>query len=700
MATYRLTSPDGQTYDVTAPDGASEDAVLNYAKAMFKRTPEKPKVAAWNPSSPTEGMSGLDTVAAGMGKRMTDWGRAAGQMLGVADQSAVDEARKLDAPLMDTFGGKAGAVGADLLSAVIPGTNTVKGAAIVSGALGALTPTEEGGWEGFKSRMKNIGVDAALGGGSTWALKGATEALKARLAAKEAGAAQAMTANAARDAAIAEGKAAGYVAPPSISGGGAVSKALEGLSGKQKTNQASAIKNQPVTERLARSAVGLDENAALSPEVLQGIRSEAYKAGYEPVSAIGVVNTDAAYKAALDKISEKYVGAAKDFPGAASDSVRGFIDGASKKTIPARTEWVDDAGQVVSGFVEPKAPKMRNLLDEIKQAGGISTGEVGELNTASLHKNYPGLLRKNGGMSADGVLEWMKSNGWISEATARAAEDMPGGAQEVAKDMLRSAIAREQVIHPRQYEAWAMYSQDAKDALAAGMKKQTIPAQEIGGLRVQSFDAGNGLKMSQILRDEASAAFRAGDPALSKAKREAAKAIEDQIERHLASMGDGAGAKDALANFRKARELMAKTHSVEKALVAGTNQVDARELARQLAKGKPLSGDLATIAKFSQATKGSGLTSSITGIPEAGHSVSFSPLDFFTAGIGTQAPAMLALPVGRAAARAAILSGPAQGAIKPSYGPGMLARRGPQVLSEAERWRLGLLAPALYGSQQ
>lgn len=539
MATYRLTSPDGQTYEVNAPDGATEDAVMRYAQTMFKRTSDKPKAANWKPSDPTEGMSGFDTVAAGMGKRMTDWGRAAGQMLGVTPQASIDEARKLDAPLMDTTGGQVGAIGADLLSAAIPGTQTVKGAALVSGALGALKPTVEG-----ESRLTNTLADAALGGVGTAALKYGAKAAQASLAAREAQSAAQQAANAPRDMAIAAGKDAGYVAPPSLSGGGALSRALEGLSGKQKTNQSAAIKNQPVTEKLARQAVGLAEDAPLSPQVLQGIRNEAYQAGYEPIKAAGSIAADTTYEKALDGIAKQYTGASNSFPGAI------------KSEIPA----------LVESFKVPK------------------------------------------------------------------------------------------------------------------------------------FDAGDAIAATKILREEATAAYRAGDTGLSKAKREISNALEGQIERHLTGMGkDG---QEALAQFRAARELMAKTHSVEKSLVPGTNQVDARELGKQLAKGKPLSSELRTIGAFSQATKGSGLTSSITGIPEAGHSVSFSPLDFFTAGIGTQAPAMMALPVGRAAARGAILSGPMQRAMSPSYGPGMLAKGAPKALSEADRWRLGLLAPALYGGQQ
>lgn len=109
---------------------------------------------------PTEGMSGAEKFAAGIGKRMTDWGQAAGQMVGLVDQKTVDETKHLDAPLMNTFGGQAGAVAADLLSAVLPGANTVKGATLISAGLGALTPTATG-----ESRANNTAISGALGYG-------------------------------------------------------------------------------------------------------------------------------------------------------------------------------------------------------------------------------------------------------------------------------------------------------------------------------------------------------------------------------------------------------------------------------------------------------------------------------------------------------------------------------------------------------
>lgn len=44
MATYEITSPNGQTYEVTAPDNASESAVLSYVKTQFAKetSPQAP----------------------------------------------------------------------------------------------------------------------------------------------------------------------------------------------------------------------------------------------------------------------------------------------------------------------------------------------------------------------------------------------------------------------------------------------------------------------------------------------------------------------------------------------------------------------------------------------------------------------------------------------------------------------------------
>lgn len=114
----------------------------------------------------------------------------------------------------------------------------------------------------------------------------------------------------------------------------------------------------------------------------------------------------------------------------------------------------------------------------------------------------------------------------------------------------------------------------------------------VDGLRVRRLDSGDGIRMAQILRDNAGRAFASGDTALGRANRAAADAVEAQIER-------GARVQpQVMDNFREARRLMARTHTVEEAIPVGSGDVSARKLAAALQKGAPLTGELRTVAEF------------------------------------------------------------------------------------------------------
>lgn len=129
------------------------------------------------PPDPTEGMSGTEKFLAGAGKAFTDIGRGTGQIvrsilpkgvsdtLGLPTQADIDEARRLDAPLMKTGAGTAGAITGGVATALptvlIPGANTVTGAALTGSVMGALQPTTED-----ESRAKNALVGGLLGGGT------------------------------------------------------------------------------------------------------------------------------------------------------------------------------------------------------------------------------------------------------------------------------------------------------------------------------------------------------------------------------------------------------------------------------------------------------------------------------------------------------------------------------------------------------
>lgn len=247
-----------------------------------------------------------------------------------------------------------------------------------------------------------------------------------------------------RDVTLQTAQKQGYVVPPSTTNPSMLNRVLESIGGKDGTAQDAALRNMEVTNTLARRAVGLTDDTAITPEALSAVRAGA-SAPYNAVRAAGEIASDSKLADDLAAITEKYRGAAKDFPGL------------------ARTDILD----IVESVNQPK------------------------------------------------------------------------------------------------------------------------------------FSADSGLDAISILRDKADAAFRGGDKGLGKAYREVSKAIEDVIERNLSGRGE-AGA-ELLKQFREARQLIAKTYSVEKALNASTGNVNAAKLGSQLARGAPLSGDLATAGRFGQA---------------------------------------------------------------------------------------------------
>ncbi len=205
-----------------------------------------------------------------------------------------------------------------------------------------------------------------------------------------------------------------------------------------------------------------------------------------------------------------------------------------------------------------------------------------------------------------------------------------------------------------------------------------ITGKGAGGLQVGSFDAGIGVKKVQLLRDQASEAFSKGDKELGKAMRAAAGAIEDQLERHIASFGAGAEARELLRQFREGRKLLAKSYTVEKSLTAGSNAVDARRLAADKRKGKPLEGELDLIAKFASSfPKAAQPAAQVQGAGVSALNAGLATLLGSGGAIAGGVPGALAagIPfVARPAARAYSLSKGSQNALRDLYELGLAER--------------------------
>ncbi len=149
--------------------------------------------------------------------------------------------------------------------------------------------------------------------------------------------------------------------------------------------------------------------------------------------------------------------------------------------------------------------------------------------------------------------------------------------------------------------------------------------------------------------------------ALGRVQVGAQNALEDLLERRLAQAGD----EGALEVFRRARQLIAKSYTVEKALEESTGKVVASKIGREFMKGRPLTGELATIGKTAEAFPKAvqNVNSSMPGL---------SPLDamFGTgAAVASGNPLPAALPLARPLIRSGLLSSPYQKAMvkSPSY---------------------------------
>ena len=285
-----------------------------------------------------------------------------------------------------------------------------------------------------------------LGIAATMAIPGAMEKYsQSKVAALQADKVRNMT----RDQTLKAATDEGYVVTP-----GSVTPSVqnvlgERIAGKQRLQEAASVRNQQVTDRLARRALGVADDVQLTPDEMKKIRAAEFDKGYKPVAQIGAVQTDKTFADALDDVVSKFTGKAKSFPGAAPDEVGNLV------------------------------------------------------------KNY----------------------------------------------------------------------------------------------KVSGFDSADALDATRTLREQARGNFTKGDNALGKAQIAISNALEDQIERSLVAMNNP-NAAEILKQFRDSRTRMAVSHTIEDALHVGTGGVDARKLARDVQKGKLLTGELEIAAKFANSFKG------------------------------------------------------------------------------------------------
>lgn len=212
----------------------------------------------------------------------------------------------------------------------------------------------------------------------------------------------------------------------------------------------------------------------------------------------------------------------------------------------------------------------------------------------------------------------------------------------------------------------------------------------IDSLRSPSFDASAAVAQLRNVREMSDEAFSQGNRRVGRSLREGAEALESAIEAHLQQTG----APQALQEFQDARRLIAQTYSIEKALNPTTGTVDARKLAAQVNKGRPMTGPMRDAADFAaRFPKAAQPVEAMGSLPQT------NPLDWGAMGVSsavTGNPLMMAGVLARPAARSLVLSAPVQNRlVQGAAAPNRLAA----LLNDPRVVQMGYRAAPVLGAQ-
>ena len=310
--------------------------------------------------------------------------------------------------------------------------------------------------------------------------------------------------------------------------------------------------------------------------------------------------------------------------------------------FPIAGEMVSKAANALRGT--KLSPQMENAVLEARQAG------------------YTVPPTQAGGGMVNRLLEGMAGKAsTLQEASVRN--------QEVTNKLATKSLGlpEDTVLTPEVLSTIRDDAGMAYEALKALPKKPAVLADStMNRVAVAEINPAKLVEDLKIARKDAEGYYNAyarsahpEDLATAKAFKSKATEIENTLENYAKEMG-----QDKLVPaLRDARQLIAKTYTVENAMNKTTGTIDAKEFAKRLQKGKPMSEELEQIGKFAQAFPKAAQKPEIIG-----GTIGISPLDYTVAGLTggasllggndkeTTSAATLAALLARPVARKAVLS--------------------------------------------
>lgn len=354
---------------------------------------------------------------------------------------------------------------------------------------------------------------------------------------------------------------------------------------------------------------------------------------------------------------------------AASSPVRQAVAGSAAGGASgiAREAGVGQTGQAIAGLVAggAVAPKaIGTKKPEFVTPPGHSRGVAKILEGIAGKQSVEDLASIKNQRVVNEKVRRVIGLGPKDEITPKALQSVREQAGEVYERVASAGEIVPDQVYAKQLASLLTESRKVGGVFKGANVGSTNQIQElVSSLWQPKFNAKSTVEYIKQLRDDAKSNLSQfnTDPqrrALGKAQQKASGILESQLERHLQSSGNG----KLYGEYRNARELIAKTYTIEKALNPANGNVSALKLAKDVQKGKPLSGELRQIGEAATAT------------PKAFKTLDnsrpgFSPLDVYGAGglggLGLAATgdpiSLLAgavVPLGRAAARNVLLNPP------------------------------------------
>jgi hypothetical protein len=174
-------------------------------------------------------------------------------------------------------------------------------------------------------------------------------------------------------------------------------------------------------------------------------------------------------------------------------------------------------------------------------------------------------------------------------------------------------------------------SKTAEIQKRGGLVKSGEELNLLNELKQLRFDGDGLVEKIKVLRSDSDVNFRSADPdkiRLAQVQKFASKQLEDLAERNLKNFNQ----PDVMTNFKQARQDIAKSYTIEKALNAATGNVSGATLGQRAAAGKIVPSELQALSNAAAA-----YPTAFQNVARIGSVPGFSPLDIGTAGIASAA---------------------------------------------------------------